>query len=353
MIDTTTYLLEIKDELNMVPHYPGFEKTDIPSYSFLIHHKPTNSRLLFDLGLRTDWRTKMSPHLLEEIKPFDLIIQVQKDTADILEEANLHPSEINGIIFSHHHWDHVGDVTKFPWSTSIIVGPGYQKSYLPGWPADPNAAATMSDLYEGRETIEVDFSSNDARACKLGAYEANDWFGDGSFYLLNAPGHTTGHLCALCRTTTDSTGQSTFVFLAGDLAHHGALFRPTEFCPIPDRITPAPYDPPTASSSCPGEVYASQHRCRKGPDGEVKSRTTPFCVVNPCGVVDEDPALAQQSLNKIFHFDADDHVFTIYAHDHTLLDIIDFFPEKITDWKAKGWGKLSHWRFLGPLKIDG
>ncbi|KAM5476938.1 hypothetical protein MauCBS54593_000209 [Microsporum audouinii] len=38
---------------------------------------------------------------------------------------------------------------------------------------------------------------------EIGRFRAMDFFGDGSFYLLDAPGHAEGHLCALARTTAD------------------------------------------------------------------------------------------------------------------------------------------------------
>lgn len=38
-------------------------------------------------------------------------------------------------------------------------------------------------------------------------------FGDGSFYLLEAPGHATGHMCGLARTTADPP---LFVFMGAD-----------------------------------------------------------------------------------------------------------------------------------------
>jgi hypothetical protein len=34
------------------------------------------------------------------------------------------------------------------------------------------------------------------------------------------------------------------------------------------------------------------------------------------------------------------------AHDHTLLDVVDFFPKEANDWKAKGWKEEGRWRFL-------
>ncbi|KAM5442582.1 hypothetical protein MferCBS31731_002461 [Microsporum ferrugineum] len=38
---------------------------------------------------------------------------------------------------------------------------------------------------------------------EIGRFRAMDFFGDGSFYLLYAPGHAEGRLCALARTTAD------------------------------------------------------------------------------------------------------------------------------------------------------
>jgi len=345
----------------MTPIYPGYEKTAGPSYSTLIYHKPTNSRLLFDLGLRKNWQTHLSPNLFKALKPYGFEVKCEKDVADILLENGLSPDDIQTVIFSHHHWDHVGDTTRFPTSTSLLVGPGYKKKYLPGWPVDPQAADTTSDLYEGRDTLELDFSPHDSKTCQIGEYQAYDWFGDGSFYILNSPGHSTGHLSALARTTASSDSgrgggdqeEATFIFLGGDIAHHCAVFRPTEHYPLPDHISPAPNDNPRTApvtSTCPGELFAALHHARNEPDGESKSRTTPFCWV---AGLDEDPVEAQRSVDKMLPFDSDENVLTIFAHDDTLIDVIDFFPQSANDWKAKGWGKLGHWRFLAPLLTHG
>lgn len=85
------------------------------------------------------------------------------------------------IIWSHYHWDHVGDVSKFPASTALIVGPGFLKdpSLLPGYPENLNSPVP-ADAFQGREVVEPDFPLNVAGYC------AHDFFGDGSFYLLGA-----------------------------------------------------------------------------------------------------------------------------------------------------------------------
>ncbi|OQV04634.1 hypothetical protein CLAIMM_09488 [Cladophialophora immunda] len=352
VIDTTCYMANTPAKLLMRPPYPGYDKFKLPSYSFLVHHKPTNTRILFDLGLRKNWRTHLSPPLLELIRNFDLDLLCEKDTADILQEHGVVPGDIAAIIFSHHHWDHVGDTTRFPSSTSIVVGHGYKTKYLPGWPADPSSTETMSDLYEGRETVEIHFDGSE-NCLMIGEFKAYDYFQDGSFYLLDAPGHTQGHLNALARTTlgVDTGGEDTFVLLGGDSVHHGALFRPSKYYPLPDNISPAPYeDCHSAGSCCPGAIYAALHRATKESVDKQKAWTTPFCIV-PRDAADEDHQAAEQTVEKLTVFDGIHNVFTVTAHDHTLLPLIDFFPLPINQWKAKGWKEKAHWRFLEPLQI--
>lgn len=349
VIDTTTFFNNNPCAIFLEPIYSGWETSHIPVYSFLIHHKSSDQRILFDLGLRKNWQTHLPPNLLKQIATIGIDIKVEKDVSEILKDNGLPLANINHIILSHHHWDHVGDPSKFPASTSLIVGPGYKNKYLPGWPADPECTATTTDTYTGREVIELDVTSNDKKVRKIGPYSAYDWFGDESFYILSTPGHTTGHLCCLARTTSYGDA-STFMFIGGDIAHHCAIFRPTPYCPLPETISPAPYEGPHSQSSCSGDLFASVHRLRAEPDGKKKSRETPFCVI-PDGWVDEDYKLAQKTLDQMQPFDGDENVFTIFAHDETVMDIIDFYPKKANSWKAEGWANRSHWRFLGPLKI--
>ncbi len=66
---------------------------------------------------------------------------------------------------------------------------------------------------------EIDFQE----PLTIGSFSAVDFFGDGSFYLLNSPGHAIGHMSGLART---STNPDTFIFMGGDLCHHGGQMRP-------------------------------------------------------------------------------------------------------------------------------
>lgn len=207
-------------------------------------------------------------------------VRVDQDIADILNANGVAPSDIDTIIFSHHHFDHTGDTTKFPITTKILVGPGYKNAFLPGWPANPKCLETTADLYEGREIIELDFSPHDLKVALMGNFQAYDYFSDGSFYILSTPGHTIGHLSALTRTTSKE-GKSTFIFIGGDIVHTNAVFRPTSGYPLLDMM-PAPNGNPFISHACPGELFAKMHRLHSETDGGVLSRTTPFSrVVGP------------------------------------------------------------------------
>ncbi|KEF61200.1 uncharacterized protein A1O9_02765 [Exophiala aquamarina CBS 119918] len=353
IINSTSWVGNVPYWFSIKPVYPGLELNGGPSYAFYIHHRPSDSRLLFDLGVRKDFRTHLSPHLLKAMEKVGMQISVEKDVSEILaEHGGVQPGDIDSIIFSHHHFDHVGDTTKFPGTTRLVVGPGYKQRYLPGYPENPEAAETTTDTYEGRGTVEIEFAENDHQVSTIGKFKAYDYFDDGSFYLLSTPGHTVGHLSALARTTArEKDGESTFLFLGGDIARSCMVFRPTEKYPLPETISPAPNSSLAltnlnASSSCPGDFFASMHRLRNEENGAHKSHTTPFCLA---AGPDEDLAESQRSVDKLAGFDGQENVLTILAHDNSLLDVLEYFPNTANLWKRKGWGPQGHWRFLAPL----
>lgn len=49
------------------------------------------------------------------------------------------------MVWSHWHWDHIGDASKFPPLTDIVVGLGFKGNFLPGYPDNPNAFMLSSD----------------------------------------------------------------------------------------------------------------------------------------------------------------------------------------------------------------
>lgn len=318
------------------PHIEGHDVFTFPCFSFLI----TNSKgdkVLFDLGIRKDYEN-MAPVVASRCSGENPLFQVkvEKNISEILDEDSaklgFSSKDIHAVIYSHHHWDHIGDIKTFPSSTDLVVGPGFQGQYLPGYPTNPDSPLLDAD-FKGRNVREIDESSF---SLKIGRCPAFDYFGDGSFYLLSTPGHTVGHICGLARTTPD-----TFVFMGGDCCHHGGEFRPTEFLPLPKSIPP----PATRKGvgACPGAYFQEQVH-------PFKSATRPFYDVAQGFSHDHDEAV--RSIGKLQDFDANDDVLTIIAHDSTLLDNLDFYPKKLNDWKAKDHKKQVLWSFCGDFKVD-
>lgn len=172
----------------------------------------------------------------------------------------------------------------------------------------------------------------------LGRCKAIDFFGDGSFYLLDTPGHAVGHLSGLARTT--ASPDATFMFLGGDCAHHGGEFRPTPYLPLPQSLSPSPI-PRTCSGVCPGALFAHVHRLHPSPS----SSTEPFLLVGEG--VSHDIEEARDSITKMGDFDAQENILTMIAHDNTMVDVVGMFPDvKANDWKSKGWREKGMWKFL-------
>ncbi|KAI1458656.1 beta-lactamase-like protein [Annulohypoxylon moriforme] len=308
----------------------GHEKIECPAFVILIQH-PRGKKILFDLGLRKD--TSSFPPTIRNGLPFSPMA-AERDVAEILrEDGHVTLGEGDSIIWSHWHPDHIGDPSTFPPSVELVVGPGAKDFLLPGYPADPNGLILESD-YAGRHLREVDFSTG----LQIGGFRAVDYFDDGSFYLLDSPGHAVGHMCALARTTA-----STFVFLGADGCHHTGSLRPNQHIPLPKAISPSPFSiPPYMEDTvCPGALLEAIHPKR--------SCTVPY-YSQLASAPGRDVLAAEAAINKMIPFDANEDVFVIIAHDKTLLGNIDFFPRMVNEWKEKGWKDHTRWRFLEDFK---
>ncbi|TLD28150.1 hypothetical protein PspLS_04295 [Pyricularia sp. CBS 133598] len=307
----------------MAPPVPGLERfPTLPSFSFLIEHPKSGRKLVFDLGIRKDFETGYSKQICEYIPTTNYDIKVEKDVVEILEDGGIDPRGIEGVIWSHWHWDHIGNPQSFPETTDLIVGPGFKEAMLPGAPANPESPIQESD-YANRNLREITFDG--PQALKIGSFPAYDYFGDGSFYLLDSPGHAVGHLCGLARTTTSPT--STFVLLGGDVCHYAGIFRPSRQLPIPASITPHPCPSSSLSALCPGHAWEELQKSRGGRECTDTLYDITF---------GHDIPVATNTVRWLQELDCIDDVFVIVAHDGTVRDGgVPRFPASLNDWKAK------------------
>ena len=188
---------------------------------------------------------------------------------------------------------------------------------------------------------EIDFDSN---PLAIGNFRAYDFFNDGSFYLLDAPGHTVSHLCGLARTTSSAEPDDTFIFMGADAVHHCGEFRPSAQLPLPESITPHPFlaVQEAKKQSCPGAMFEKIHR--SSTSGKSAWRKEPF--FRSSKTIMQDMVAAEKTIEKLQDADAISKVLTVFAHDTSLLNVLDFFPKEANDWQEKGWRQDGMWAFL-------
>lgn len=336
-VDTTCDLVCTTASL-MEPEIKGHEHLNLPTYAFYIHNTRLSRQVLFDNGSRKDW-WNTAPSVLPSHNDTVPGIHVKHDVYDILVAGGVDPGSIEAVVWSHYHFDHIGNMELFPRSTDIIVGPGFQ-TLLPGYPERKDAPFHQTDI-EGRNLRELTFDNS---ASKIGPFPAHDYFGDGSFYLLDTPGHTVGHLSGLVRTTP-----TTFVFLGADISHFPGMYRPTPYAPLPETIPAETVLDARLRRPCPCSLFTVCHMA----SDPVTARTTPFYQVSADPDSCDDREKAQHSIDGLKEFDADENVFVAIAHDPALREVGNFPEATLNDWKAQGWGKKLHWNFLNELPLDG
>ncbi|KAF1972728.1 hypothetical protein BU23DRAFT_599487 [Bimuria novae-zelandiae CBS 107.79] len=223
--------LTLPESLFVTPADPE-KRTTVPSLSFLIQHPPTiealaqgstTTKLIFDLGLKRDFTgyREAQQHHIAQRQP----TTVSPDVAESLRKGPLQPEDIDTVILSHVHWDHVGTPSDFP-NAEFIVGNGTLHLLANGGgPLYPAALFNADELPKDR-TKELPPVASDPNFIShtrttqhkwqsLGGFPAAiDFFGDGSLYIIDAPGHLQGHVNLLARTAPGK-----WVYLGGDCCH--------------------------------------------------------------------------------------------------------------------------------------
>ncbi|EMD86436.1 hypothetical protein COCC4DRAFT_135762 [Bipolaris maydis ATCC 48331] len=191
----------------------------VPSLAFLIQHvnRYTGKRtqLIFDLGLRKD--VKRYPLPIQKHIETRQPMSTDPDVTKSLAKGGLTPKDIDFVIYSHVHWDHVGEPRDFPDST-FVVGHG-AVTLLNGTSSSLRGGHSFfeNDLLPKGRTVELPEPAINlhgpwqSQGCLP---EVLDLFNDGSLLIVNAPGHLPGHINLLARTSPSHQ-----IYMGGDACH--------------------------------------------------------------------------------------------------------------------------------------
>lgn len=315
--------LDVPTSTFIKPVYQGSERLHCPAYVFLIKHT-SGRQVLFDLGLRHDWKN-LPTQKVEAINKSGWRITAGKALEEVLAEHGIDVTRnaVDAAIWSHPHLDHVGDVSVFPKTTTLVVGKGFTTEHIPGYPLNPSSGVWNND-FEGRDVLQIEFEND----LNIGGFPAHDFFGDGSIFLLDTPGHMKSHMCGLARVSADPPR---FIFMGGDIAHHPGQIRPSSYRPLPVSR------PNLRLVCCNEEVKTS--------DGGLEE---PF--YKPSPGVHYDLNILQESLEAVRKFDGDDRILILLAHDSSVREHLELFPSKID----KAFDQRTHyqirWEFLKGLE---
>ncbi|KIJ65713.1 hypothetical protein HYDPIDRAFT_110861 [Hydnomerulius pinastri MD-312] len=201
----------------LVAGYGPDDLVDAPSLAFVLTHAKTGARIMFDLGIRRDIEA-----LPPEVQAFvfreedgqgrsGISVRTEHTVHKSLIKAGLPPDQIEAVIVSHLHWDHIGDHSPFTKAT-FVVGEDCRDILTSGYPINPKSQflADSVPLERTRFLSRSDFITS------IGPFpHALDYFGDGSMYVIDSPGHLGGHVNVLARTSSDGA----WILLGGDSAH--------------------------------------------------------------------------------------------------------------------------------------
>ncbi|KAJ7078542.1 beta-lactamase-like protein [Mycena belliarum] len=330
----TVKIYNVVDEPNTVvvpasvflsPVLPGNENLGFPVFAFLIENAATKQRVMFDLGPRKDLHNAVQS-IAEAAKAGIVAFPVTRDIVEQLNDTDVDLDTISAVIWSHAHFDHIGDMSKFPSSIELVFG---QDMVRPT--ESPDTQLNEGDLV-GRQLVPIDFANSQL---EISGFKAHDFYGDGSLYLLDVPGHLEGHICALARVTPTS-----FLLLAGDAVFHPGLIRPTaklrQLFPYTSQLVSATRHSISATHFPPLDSAGKF---------DLAARTTPLLDISESGYF-EDPPTVRASMKKIQIFDENPDVFVVFGHDESLMSVVGQLPTSLDGWKAKGWKERHAWAFL-------
>lgn len=170
------------------------ERRQFPSGVFLFNAGP-DRRVLFDTGYATGaWNTGLRGAAYRRLLP--PVVTDADDIAVQLEADGVDPATITHVVLSHLHPDHIGGVRRFR-DARFILTAGQQQTLAAPRLREGLLPGLLPEWFPGADTMIL--APNDFTTLSVGSavLRVFDLFGDGSYRIVDLPGHAAGHVGAL------------------------------------------------------------------------------------------------------------------------------------------------------------
>jgi N-acyl homoserine lactone hydrolase len=174
------------------------ERLEMVNRCYLINHP--DGTLLWDLGFPRTLYYRVLATLYWAMSLGRSSIDIGAPLTDQLRRLGFDPPDIDFVVTSHMHFDHVGAANEFADATWLVQG-------------DERDWALSEDL--DIEYVDKDLYATLAAAMTIELSGNYDVFGDNRVVILSTPGHTPGHQSLFIDLA--ETGP---VVLSGDLYHN-------------------------------------------------------------------------------------------------------------------------------------
>lgn len=152
-------------------------------------------RVLFDTGYATgEWRSGWRGAAYRRLLPPK--VSADDDIAGQLTRDGVEPASVTHVVLSHLHPDHIGGIRRFPDATFVMTAAQVRSLAAPRLRAGILTGLLPPWFDAARRTV---LGPDAFLATSVGgvSVRAVDLFGDGSYLLVDLPGHAEGHVGAL------------------------------------------------------------------------------------------------------------------------------------------------------------
>ncbi|KAI9053698.1 hypothetical protein LZ554_002651 [Drepanopeziza brunnea f. sp. 'monogermtubi'] len=192
-------------------HAGGSGRFRMYTWAFYAKDKDSGRHVLWDVGINQDL-TIYPPVVQKLLKSVDGV-GPRKSLAEQLEKRGIGAHQIDSVLFRPID-------AEFPAACGYF-GPGTEEHCAPGHLSSPEANATVQWDGQFFDPVRRTQRWEELRGpwVRFGPFDkAMDFFGNGSLWIVQAPGHMPGNLCAVAHVDGDQ-----WVLLGSDCCHSRRL----------------------------------------------------------------------------------------------------------------------------------